>query len=331
MIRLATERICKCCKKVKPLSEFSELASRKTGYKGKCKSCEKGLFDGMAISFKDLDTFTAPMGYANAYLPQSEQKWEGYPILLHMALRAGGWNNQRIANRLNLPKNRIKAAVVSMGLTVKGRRLYASGEHHSLYSHEKEMREAQHKAWTTEKREVAAANRRTSWSQHPEAKSREWQVRYEQLKSNPERWARLLKNKERRRRRLGMADRSDYTKRLIGMGTSIQEQRKIKDRIRGNTVAIYKTGATVHHKWLGCTGAQLREWLEMQFKKGMNHENFGTNWSIDHIVPLASFDLSKAKQYAIAANFCNLQPLTIKQNSKKGSETDGQLHLMLSQ
>src|SRR3990167_4098159 len=46
---------------------------------------------------------------------------------------------------------------------------------------------------------------------------------------------------------------------------------------------------------LGCSIQIAREHLEKQFKDGMTWENHGV-WEIDHIIPVASFDLTKHEE-----------------------------------
>jgi hypothetical protein len=59
--------------------------------------------------------------------------------------------------------------------------------------------------------------------------------------------------------------------------------------------------------------------LESQFKPGMSWKNHGPKgWHIDHIKPLASFDLSSPKEQAIAFSYKNTQPLWWHENLAKG-------------
>ena len=63
----------------------------------------------------------------------------------------------------------------------------------------------------------------------------------------------------------------------------------------------------------------LRE--ENKFKPGMawgNHSKDG--WHIDHIVPLASFDLSDPDQVKQACHYSNLQPLWTEENLQKSDK-----------
>jgi len=71
-----------------------------------------------------------------------------------------------------------------------------------------------------------------------------------------------------------------------------------------------KTGSAV--KDLGCSVQELKEHLEKQFKEGMTWENWGfgeDKWNIDHIIPLASVDLSDRNELIKVCHYTNLQPL----------------------
>ena len=69
---------------------------------------------------------------------------------------------------------------------------------------------------------------------------------------------------------------------------------------------------------IGCSVQELIHYLEGKFKTGMNWENYGSYWVVDHILPCASFDLSKQKEQRKCFNYTNLQPLTVSENLSKG-------------
>ena len=55
----------------------------------------------------------------------------------------------------------------------------------------------------------------------------------------------------------------------------------------------------------------------------MTWSNIGKNgWEIDHIVPLAKFDLSKKNNQLKAFNFKNTQPLWSTENKAKGDKIE---------
>lgn len=73
---------------------------------------------------------------------------------------------------------------------------------------------------------------------------------------------------------------------------------------------------------LGCSIDYLREYLESKFQPGMAWSNYGKNgWHIDHIKPLASFDLSDERQLEEACHYSNLQPLWATDNLRKGARS----------
>jgi len=73
-------------------------------------------------------------------------------------------------------------------------------------------------------------------------------------------------------------------------------------------------------KCVGCSPDELIKRLESQFHLGMTWDNYGLyGWHIDHIKPLASFDLTDEEQFKAACHYSNLQPLWAKDNLSKGS------------
>lgn len=74
----------------------------------------------------------------------------------------------------------------------------------------------------------------------------------------------------------------------------------------------------------GCSKRELRKHIESQFKPGMSWENFG-KWEIDHITPIAFFDLSKASDFLACVHFSNIQPLWKRDNLRKRNKVGGLL------
>ncbi len=69
---------------------------------------------------------------------------------------------------------------------------------------------------------------------------------------------------------------------------------------------------------LGCSIEQLKQHLEKQFQDGMSWLNHSIKgWHIDHIVPCASFDLTKLEEQKKCFHYTNMQPLWAVDNLKK--------------
>lgn len=79
-----------------------------------------------------------------------------------------------------------------------------------------------------------------------------------------------------------------------------------------------KRGSAV--KLLDCTIEEAICYLEVRFQPGMTWDNQG-KWHIDHIKPLASFNLEDPLQLAVACHYTNLQPLWAIDNIRKGART----------
>lgn len=75
---------------------------------------------------------------------------------------------------------------------------------------------------------------------------------------------------------------------------------------------------------VGCSLDQLRQHLESSFVEGMGWLN-RSEWHIDHIIPLSSFNLSDPEQLARACHYTNLQPLWARDNIIKSDRVAREL------
>ena len=92
----------------------------------------------------------------------------------------------------------------------------------------------------------------------------------------------------------------------------------LRERLRDAIKNAQKSGSAVRD--LGCTIPELKQHLESQFTEGMTWDNWAQDgWHIDHIKPLASFDLTDRKQFLEACHYTNLQPLWAEENLSKGA------------
>ena len=92
----------------------------------------------------------------------------------------------------------------------------------------------------------------------------------------------------------------------------------LRCRLRLALDGLTKSARTM--ELIGCSTEELRRHLELKWSKGMSWDNYGgkTGWQIDHILPCASFDLSKPENQRICFHFTNLQPLWARENRAKG-------------
>lgn len=74
-------------------------------------------------------------------------------------------------------------------------------------------------------------------------------------------------------------------------------------------------------KYTGCTLREVMLHLEKQFDEGMNWSNRSTfGWHVDHIIPLARFDLTREDHRHVALHFTNLRPLWWRENTDKSDK-----------
>lgn len=72
---------------------------------------------------------------------------------------------------------------------------------------------------------------------------------------------------------------------------------------------------------LGCSVSDFKAYIERLWLPGMSWENWGQfGWHLDHIRPLASFDLTDPAQFADACHYTNYQPLWWRDNIRKGAK-----------
>jgi hypothetical protein len=116
-----------------------------------------------------------------------------------------------------------------------------------------------------------------------------------------------------------LANNSVYVKERRKTDVQFKLSLSLRARLNKAVRGHYKAGSAV--KDLGCSIEELKKYLESKFQEGMAWENHAqTGWHIDHIKPLASFDLTDRNQLLQACHYTNLQPLWAKDNLSKGAK-----------
>lgn len=115
-------------------------------------------------------------------------------------------------------------------------------------------------------------------------------------------------------------NRREYSKERYDTDLQFKLRTRLRGRLYDSIKAEYKSGSAVDD--LGCSIPELIVYLESKFQPGMTWENWGTGkgkWNIDHIMPLAAFDLTNRQHLLLACNYLNLQPLWFLENMSKKS------------
>ena len=113
-----------------------------------------------------------------------------------------------------------------------------------------------------------------------------------------------------------MEQKTQYVKQRLKTDSTF----RLIHNLRGRILAAIKNNHKSTHtlELLGCTPEEVKTHLENQFQKGMTWDSYGFyGWHIDHIIPLASFDLEDPKEQKKAFHYTNLQPLWAEDNLKK--------------
>lgn len=110
--------------------------------------------------------------------------------------------------------------------------------------------------------------------------------------------------------------------RIVGEATTPLEvrrqQQEVRKSLRSRLRSAIKNGARSGSavRDLGLPIPDFMSYIAAQFKPGMSWDNWG-EWHLDHIRPLASFDLSHRTQLLEACNYRNYQPLWAADNLGK--------------
>jgi hypothetical protein len=140
---------------------------------------------------------------------------------------------------------------------------------------------------------------------------------YARKKNDPEWYA---KHKERSKKARKPGYMNAYNKKRKLQDPNYRLILNLRKRLNIALKNNSKQGSAV--KDLGCTIPEFKIHLESKFQPGMTWENYGrTGWHIDHIKPLASFDLNNRENLIQACHYTNLQPLWAEDNISKGKRT----------
>jgi hypothetical protein len=117
-------------------------------------------------------------------------------------------------------------------------------------------------------------------------------------------------NLEKRRKYLTERRRTNLNHKL-----SVYLRSRIRTKLKRNS-RCHST-----EQLLGTTIVRLKEHIESQFREGMNWKNWGIKgWHIDHIIPIALFNLTDLDEQKRCFHYTNLQPLWWWENLSKANK-----------
>lgn len=169
------------------------------------------------------------------------------------------------------------------------------------------------KEWSVKNPEKAKEKRKRDWIKTKsdplkrEAKNQKHRIAYKKLSKEQKR---LRQKETNERNKLRYQTDIQYRIRRNLKGTLANAIKYQRARKKCQTIES-----------IGCGADFLKAYLEARFQPGMTWDNYGTAWHIDHVKPLASFDLSKKSEQLKANHYTNLQPMWAKENLSKGKKT----------
>lgn len=115
-----------------------------------------------------------------------------------------------------------------------------------------------------------------------------------------------------------IAKHSDYCKTRRKTDVQYRLAYNLRRRLNAALRKGYKSGSAIND--LGCSIEEFRIYLESKFQPGMTWSNYGSGWHVDHIRPLANYDLSNREIFLQLVHYTNLQPLWAADNIRKSNK-----------
>ena len=157
--------------------------------------------------------------------------------------------------------------------------------------------------------EKQKANARANYARNKE-KRKEQMKKYRE--ENRERCNSLTAASKRRRREYI----NEYERTKYHSDPQYALKKRLRRRMKLALAKGWKTGSAVRD--LGCSIDFFKEYIEGLWAEGMSWDNT-TEWHLDHIKPLDSFDLTDEVQFKEACHYTNIQPLWAMDNLRKGN------------
>lgn len=109
--------------------------------------------------------------------------------------------------------------------------------------------------------------------------------------------------------------RAEYQNKKRNTDIGFKLAHNLRSRLNSAVKNGQKRGSAVDD--LGCSVDDLARRFEFLFQSGMDWDNYGAVWEIDHIVPLSKINLEDPETQKCACHYSNLQPLFVFDNRSK--------------
>lgn len=151
-------------------------------------------------------------------------------------------------------------------------------------------------------------------------------AKLEKYKAKEKAWKQANKVKELEKARKWLADNAEH-RRAYKRELYKKQKQDVNFMLKKNLRSRFAFGLKNNEKknsvlkYLGCSIAEVKLYLESKFQPGMTWENYGLKgWHIDHIIPLDRFDHRDESQIYAGWHYTNLQPLWWQDNLRKGTK-----------
>ena len=95
-----------------------------------------------------------------------------------------------------------------------------------------------------------------------------------------------------------------------------------KSRSNQQKVRLFFKGKGSRKDLVGCTIDEFTDWLEFCLPKGLEIDDHGEKWHMDHVIPVNEFNLLDEKQEIICYNYLNYMPVVSNYNLTKNNRID---------
>jgi hypothetical protein len=106
--------------------------------------------------------------------------------------------------------------------------------------------------------------------------------------------------------------KTEWSKNQSKVNVNYRLKKSLAAKLR---TVLVKNDSTMNY--IGCNIQYFREWFEYNFTPEMNWDNYGSYWSIGHIIPICKFDLTNNDEKMKCWNWSNMMPVSVKYDSSK--------------